>query len=102
MRQFILMALIILPLFSAYTSEISVINCSSTPAQNETQKFIKRGSTKKEVLLVQGAPNSTSKYTILDDIHDTWFYGGDSVHFKNGRVESWSNHGNSLKINLLD
>lgn len=50
------------------------------------------GSTKDEVLAVQGTPQSVS---------DTEFgYDYSTVRFESGRVKSWSNISNNLKVNM--
>lgn len=55
--------------------------------------FFSLGSTRDEVLRVQGTP------TRLDG--NRWFYGFSEIHFRNGRVEDFNNFFGNLKIRML-
>jgi hypothetical protein len=50
------------------------------------------GSTKDEVLAVQGTPKKI--------IGDTWYYGYSSIDFNNGKVKGYSNISKNLKVRL--
>ncbi len=63
---------------------------AATPVAKE---YFTLGSTKDEVLALQGTPDSIS------DSH--FAYGGATVHFEDGRVTSWSNFRGELKVQLL-
>lgn len=51
------------------------------------------GSTRDEVLAVQGSPDVY--------LGDRWSYGGDAVFFKEGKVARYSNPGESLRVNAV-
>jgi hypothetical protein len=59
----------------------------------EWDHFFKPGSTKDEVLSVQGSPDH------IDG--DAWFYGGDRVTFHQDRAVSYSNEGGRLRVRIL-
>ncbi len=59
----------------------------------EWAHFFKPGSTKDEVLSVQGSPDRVDG--------DTWFYGRDRVTFRQDRVASYSNDGGRLRVRIL-
>ncbi|SMC22429.1 DnaJ domain-containing protein [Desulfacinum hydrothermale DSM 13146] len=58
-----------------------------------TRPFFTLGSTKDEVLRVQGTPTSVRG--------DRWTYGFSEVRFEDGRVVSYDNYFGNLKIRLL-
>ena len=62
------------------------------PPAPDHKKFFTIGSTKDEVLALQGTPES------LTDSSFTYEYS--RVYFKDGRVSSWSNIGKNLKVQL--
>jgi outer membrane protein assembly factor BamE (lipoprotein component of BamABCDE complex) len=81
------------------TNEVVVValaktrdSVSPTPS-NPTRDFFTVGSTKDEVLAVQGTPSSFSQ--------QMFWYGSSSVQFQNGRVASWSDNYPKLKAKLL-
>jgi outer membrane protein assembly factor BamE (lipoprotein component of BamABCDE complex) len=62
-----------------------------------THDFYTKGSTKDEVLAIQGTPSSLNQY----GSSETWSYGAAYVEFKNGVVVSWSDVlGNTLKVKM--
>lgn len=59
----------------------------------EWDTFFRPGSTKDEVLAVQGAPDRTEG--------SVWHYGKDSVTFADGRVLNYSNEQRRLRVRVL-
>lgn len=59
----------------------------------EWNRFFKPGSTKDEVLAVQGAPDRVSG--------ETWWYGTAAVTFAGGRVAGYSNADGNLRVRVL-
>jgi LysM repeat protein len=58
------------------------------------------GSSKDDVLRLQGTPDDIIKYDALGK--ETWSYGGSSVEFdRGGRVTQWNNYGKNLKVALI-
>jgi curved DNA-binding protein CbpA len=64
----------------------------SSPQRSVSRNYFTIGSSKDEVLAVQGTPNSI--------IGDTWHYGYSSVEFLNGMVEGYSNISKNLHVKL--
>ena len=63
------------------------------PATLTTETYITVGSTKDEVLAIQGTP---------DAFTGTGFrYGNSYIHFKDDRVVGWVNSYPSLKVKML-
>lgn len=62
-----------------------------------TEKFYTIGSTKEEVLEIQGQPKMVSTYDVLNE--ETWRYDEGTINFKNGKVKDYSNYG-GLKIKI--
>lgn len=62
------------------------------PSSPSTQSYFTVGSTRDEVLSVQGTADRFTK--------DTLYYGSSSVYFVNGRVESWENYYPRLRVKL--
>ncbi len=60
----------------------------------EATEFFTIGSTKDEVLAVQGTPSQFSD--------SSFTYGGSTVHFKNGKVASWYDGYPKLKVRLAE
>ena len=56
------------------------------------REYFTTGSTKDEVLAVQGTPD---KFT-----ENVFHYGASEVHFQNGRVVRWENYGQKLKVRM--
>jgi hypothetical protein len=56
------------------------------------------GSTKDEVLAVQGTPTAVQKSMFIDE----WSYGISSVEFEHGRVKSYRNISNNLLVSLRE
>jgi outer membrane protein assembly factor BamE (lipoprotein component of BamABCDE complex) len=63
------------------------------PAAAASRDFFTVGSTKDEVVALQGTPNNFSESLFL--------YGYSSVSFQGGRVTSWSNTDKNLKVRLV-
>lgn len=75
------------PVFPLRAAPLAAVSADSAAAKN--RGFFTVGSTKDDVLGVQGAPSNFS---------DTrWVYGSSWVSFQNGMVTAW----NSLKLNPL-
>lgn len=66
---------------------------SAVSREREWEHFFKPGSTKDEVLSVQGPPDRVSG--------DAWFYGADRVTFLKGLVSAYSNDGGRLRVRIL-
>ena len=67
------------------------------PKNSYTHDFYTKGSTKDEVLAIQGTPTSLNRF----GSSETWHYGAALVEFKNGVVVSWSDVlGNTLKVKM--
>jgi hypothetical protein len=62
--------------------------------QKGTPGYFTIGSTEDEVLAVQGTPTGVA--------YGTWNYGIASVTFENGRVKSYHNFSNILKVNVAN
>ena len=62
------------------------LNVQLRPAHSvdATMHYFAKGSTKDEVLAIQGTPTGFS--------YNTFEYGSSSVHFKDGRVTSWESN----------
>ncbi|RYZ24713.1 MAG: J domain-containing protein [Chitinophagaceae bacterium] len=76
-----------------------VVPESQRPAERvriEDDRFT-LGSTKEEVLKIQGDP--TEKY-FYETIGEVWYYGFSSVTFNDGRVSQFSNKERNLKVYL--
>jgi hypothetical protein len=58
--------------------------------------YFKIGSTKKEVLSIQGDPNRISKFEPIGE--EIWTYGSSTVTFQNGRVKEYDDYSNNLRV----
>lgn len=66
-------------------------NSSKSVAPELTKSYFTLGSTKSDVLRVQGTPSEVSEYQ--------WSYGSSTVQFGDGRVTSWTvRYGYPLKV----
>ena len=77
---------------NAALSDIGNINSSGDATKSrptDTRRF-SVGSTLGEVYSIQGIPTKMEG--------DTWFYGEATVHFVNGKVSSWLDPTNTLKV----
>lgn len=74
------------------------VRMSTTRTTESTLTFFTIGSIKDQVLAVQGQPTSISKIDAIGI--ETWYYGLNSVTFKNGRVHEYSNSGGDLQIRM--
>lgn len=59
--------------------------------------YLTIGSTKSDVVRIQGTPNTITKFDSWGE--EWWFYGYSKITLKNGRVHEWNNHGN-LKVRM--
>jgi hypothetical protein len=86
-----------LPEGDGVEAEVAIIrpNIPEAPAPaDQANSYFTVGSTKAEVLAVQGPPTLTSE--------NVWEYGGSRVYFRSGRVSKWDMWPHSpLKIKLL-
>jgi outer membrane protein assembly factor BamE (lipoprotein component of BamABCDE complex) len=66
-----------------------------------SQSYYSIGSSKAEVLRIQGKPTSVSKYTSLGE--EVWDYGNSSVTILTGSqiVKEWSNRQGNLKVRMI-
>jgi hypothetical protein len=79
-----------------YVNPLNPLKVKMLPADRRVQSkiFFTVGSTKDEVLAVQGTPTEPSEFT--------WSYGLSQVNFHNGRVTGWYvNPLNPLKVKML-
>ena len=76
---------------------LNVSNSSVQQEQNHSSinvNYITIGSSKDDVLSVQGTPKSMNKYSNIE----TWYYSGSSsIKFVSNRVSEWNNYG-SLNV----
>ncbi len=71
---------------SGYVSQFK-----QSPAVPDAPIFIKVGSTKQDVLAIQGKPTSSSEFE--------WRYGASTIRFLDGRVTGWTRRlGSPLKV----
>ena len=73
---------ILLPIFLLWGINLSAQNCFEI------------GSSERTVRSVQGTPSSVQDYSFFI----VWSYGSSSITFENGRVKSYDNWSNNLKI----
>ena len=67
----------------------SLTGCDSSLRE---KNYFTIGSTKDDVISIQGQPDRFSIYT--------WWYGLASIDFRNGRVISWNNNGGRLNAKI--
>ena len=60
--------------------------------ETNSSNYFTIGSTKEEVKKIMGVPTS------INDYIDTWYYNSSSICFNNGKVESYDNHSDNLRI----
>ncbi|MBL9115681.1 MAG: outer membrane protein assembly factor BamE [Verrucomicrobiaceae bacterium] len=75
-------------------NNLKVILGTSAPAAD----YFTQGATTEQVIAVMGTPTRTA--TIGDEVW--WYYGYSRITFKQGRVSSWSNSENNLKVQWSD
>jgi len=83
--------------YSNISKNLKVQINSSNSMQGKGDYFT-IGSTKDEVLQVQGAPTSISKYEGMNE--EVWSYDFSSITFKSGQVSEYSNISKNLKVRL--
>lgn len=64
----------------------------------QSGKYYSVGSTKNEVLKIQGEPDAINEYDVLGE--SVWHYGNSTIKFKNGKVVQYSNYSKNLLIRL--
>ena len=82
--------------------EVRVAELANQPTNGRTissaANFLTIGSTKNDVVRIQGTPESIFTYSW----GDSWYFGSSSIKFdRNGRIESWSNCGGTLKVKMV-
>ena len=79
---------------SWHNSPLNPLKVKFLPIQMTSKEYFTVGSTKDEVLFIQGTPTS------YDD--QSWSYGSSHIQFRDGRVVSWYNSPLSpLKVQLV-
>lgn len=74
------------------------INVNQQISQSQPQrKFITIGSTKSDVIRIQGTPTSLHRYSFGEE---WWFYGFSHIVFKNSRVDSWADSDGRLRVGM--
>jgi len=79
--------------------EVRVAELASKPTSSGTvsgaSNFITIGSTKSDVVRIQGTPTQVNEY-------GWWDYGNSTIYFDwRGRVKSWANYGGNLKVKMV-
>jgi hypothetical protein len=77
-------------------SHASYVSQEQRPAVS-APNFITIGSSKSDVVRVQGTPTTIIKSDMISE--ECWFYGYSNITLKNGRVYQWDNNGN-LKVKM--
>jgi hypothetical protein len=70
---------------------------TQSPKVKSNTGYFTIGSTEEEVLDVMGDP--TSLHDISSETK-VYYYGGSRIEFRNGRVQSYSNGDNNLKVRV--
>ena len=78
--------------YNNFDGSLKVLLLSSKP-NTKAPVFFTIGSTKDEVLAVQGTPTRV--------LHRTWYYGFSQIRFQEERVVSYDNFFGNLKIRML-
>ncbi|MEJ8756370.1 J domain-containing protein [Pontibacter sp. H259] len=87
-----------------YRKEHTSVDISLLKILNESESrntysgYFTIGSTKEEVLKIQGTPDEVHKYESFKE--EVWNYGYSSITFKNGKVAEFSNDYKNLKIKM--
>ena len=79
--------------------EARVAELANQPTNGRTisgaSNFITIGSTKSDVVRIQGTPTNVNEY-------GWWDYGNSTIYFDwRGRVRSWRNYGGNLKVKMV-
>jgi curved DNA-binding protein CbpA len=80
--------------YANYGGNLKVSLIKETEIQYSDRYTI--GSTKSDVLLIQGTPTQIVNYKVLNQ--ETWSYGISTIGFENGRLREYANYGNNLRI----
>lgn len=83
--------------YSDLSNNLKIQLTPSSTSKSDADYFTV-GSTKDEVLQIQGTPTSVSKYSGMNQ--EVWSYNFSRITFKNGRVSEYSDLSNNLKIQL--
>ena len=78
---------------TSWRNSLKELKVRLLPESSAHRAYFTLGSTKDEVLAIQGTPDSFSD--------DSFTYGFSTVYFSNGRVTSWRNSLKELKVRLL-
>lgn len=78
------------------TGNLNVIMLPRSGTAYSNSGFFSIGSTKDEVLAVQGTPTAVQKSAFFDE----WSYGLSSIDFEYGRVKSYHNISNNLRVSM--
>lgn len=88
----------------SHTSEVQDLSENKTSYSNNDQEpacatptFLTIGSTKSDVVRIQGTPTTIIKFDMISE--ECWFYGYSNITLKHGRVYQWDNDGN-LKVKM--
>ena len=69
------------------------------PAISSASNFITIGSTKSDVVRIQGTPTKIADLSFINQ--EMWNYGYyNRITFKNGRVSEWNNSDGKLKVRM--
>ena len=68
------------------------------PVISASSNFLTIGSTKNDVVRIQGTPIEVTKYAYSGE--ETWRYGYSFITLKNGLVYEWKNRCNILKVKM--
>ena len=83
--------------------EVQVAELASKPTSSRAvsgaSNFLTIGSTKNDVVRIQGTPESIDTGYSWGD---SWWFGSSIIKFdRNGRIQSWSNYGGNLKVKMV-
>ena len=87
-------------LVSDYTNHSNELKVKLYPSVNSNTnvQYFTVGSTKDDVLRLEGTPTSVRKYEALNK--EDWNYGYNKVTFEFNRVSEYNNHNRRLKVKL--
>ena len=75
------------------------VNNNHQISQSQPQRnVITIGSTKSDVIRIQGTPTSLNKYDSFGE--EWWWYRTSYIKFKNSRVDSWGDHSGRLRVGM--
>lgn len=64
--------------------------------ESNVPEYFTMGSTESEVIGIMGEPNSITNFELLDS--KIFYFNQSTVHFKNGKVTSYNNFSNNLRV----